>query len=525
MTEMNEAARLNEEAWEIRTENRARAAELAQRALGLALKAKDRDAQIHARIILTDGHSFSMDLDKAQEELEQCLDLLRSDTPGRTLIRVRHQQCYLSFQKGELSNVIAHGQQMLDCIKGRGHAQERAWALQTMGIAYQRLGDPYRALISYREAETYIVKQGVKNHISNIRMSIGAALAELGQKEEALQMLDEALNLRLSIGGDFHTGLILGNMAKVLHQLGQYTKALPRWDEAVAYFQKAKGMQFWAQAIAGKADTLCQLKRSDDAVALLLEVIPETASLPVSFRINLLLSLSRAQADLMQWEASLHSLNSTAELLTVSIDHTQHVELHSGYHLAFKAMGDCTSALRHHEQMLLHRDRSLNDLSMARMAEWKALYQLDRMKEDSDALTKENVSLRKALDRLRADHGQLIDRSERCMQLSKEMLGHMPPQYAGRFARLLRSTERQFSATDADSTIRDRIAKVHPTLTASELRVCGMVALGWSGKEIADRMSITVKGVDKHRSAVRKKLALPKSVTLQVYLEGLSRRV
>jgi DNA-binding NarL/FixJ family response regulator len=105
------------------------------------------------------------------------------------------------------------------------------------------------------------------------------------------------------------------------------------------------------------------------------------------------------------------------------------------------------------------------------------------------------------------------------------MLGHMPAQHAGRFARLLRSTEQQFNDTDADSTIRDRIAKVHPTLTATELRVSGMVALGWSGKEIADRMGITVKGVDKHRSAVRKKIALPKSVTLQVYLEGLARRV
>lgn len=111
------------------------------------------------------------------------------------------------------------------------------------------------------------------------------------------------------------------------------------------------------------------------------------------------------------------------------------------------------------------------------------------------------------------------------MQLSKEMLGHIPAQHTGRFSRLLRSTERQHADTDADSTIRDRISKAHPTLTPAELRVCGMVALGWSGKEMADRLGITLKGVDKHRLSIRKKIALPKSVTLQVYLEGLARRL
>jgi DNA-binding CsgD family transcriptional regulator len=42
---------------------------------------------------------------------------------------------------------------------------------------------------------------------------------------------------------------------------------------------------------------------------------------------------------------------------------------------------------------------------------------------------------------------------------------------------------------------------------------------------MADRLGITVKGVDKHRLSIRKKIALPKSVSLQVYLEGLARRV
>ncbi len=517
--------RMNEEAWRIRAKERERAAELANKALEMAISAKDRNSELLARLTLTDGHSFGMQLDQSKQELECCLGLLRSDTPRRALIRLRHQQCYLSFQEGELSEVIMHGQEMLDCIKGRGYADERAWALLTMGIAYQRLGDPYRALTSYREAETIIEKQGEKNHISNIRMSIGAALGELGRKEEALEMFEEALNLRLTIGGGFHTGLILGNIAKILHQLGRYAKALPRWDEAEGYFMEAKGMQFWAQTIAGKADTLREMKRSNDAVALLLAVLPETTSLTRPLQVGLHLSLSRAYADLMQWEDSLNSLKHAAEMLTESTDHTQHVELHSGFHLAYKSLGDTTLALHHHEQMLHHREKSLNELSTARLAEWKALYQVDRLRHQTDVLAAENVRLKESLDQLRADHDQLVNSSERCMQLSKEMLGHIPAQHTGRFTRLLRSTERQHADTDADSTIRDRISKAHPTLTPAELRVCGMVALGWSGKEMADRLGITLKGVDKHRLSIRKKIALPKSVTLQVYLEGLARRL
>lgn len=523
MSNSKEISLLNTEAWRLRTTERAKADELARQALNMAEIQKLKNEALLARLTLAAGANFRMELDLAETHLDRVHNALHNDTPRQIVARHFHQRCYLHFQRSEFSKVIESGQAMMEYINGKGLEDERAWVLQTMGIVYQRLGNSHQAMESYRSAETLVVKLGDKSQLSNIKMSIGTSLAELGKKTEALQILQEALNIRLALGGDFHSGMIIGNMAKIYHQLGDYAKALLRWTEAVDYLKQAGGMPLWAQAMAGRADTLRAMKCLLEAEEQLKLAITEAKAIPASIQINLYLSLSRVFSDGDKWSDSVKSLQSAEKLMDETTDHSQRVELHSGYHLAYKSLYDIGAALHHHEQMTLHRERHLNEQSVSKLAEWETLYQIERLRERDEALTQKTTELQDALKHVSNGQEALLAKLANYDVLLDEMLQSIPVKAKGRFTRLLRAARKTSDDNNDDQLIQLRISETHPSLSPTELRTCSMIVHGWSSKEIADRSGTSLKNIEKHRSAIRKKVAIPRSVSLQIYLAGLTK--
>lgn len=523
MTNSKEVSDLNNEAWRLRTTERGRADELARQALNLAEHQKNKNEALLARLTLSAGANFRMELDQAEVHLEMVHDAITNDTPRKVVARHFHQRCYLHFQRGEFSKVIENGQAMMDFISGKGLEDERAWVLQTMGIVYQRLGNSHQAMESYRNAELLVVKLGDKSQLSNIKMSIGTSLAEFGKKTEALEILQDALNIRLALGGDFHSGMIIGNMAKIYHQIGDYSKALLRWTEAVDYLKKAGGMPLWAQAMAGRGDTLRAMNCLAEAEEQLKLAIAEAKDVPAPIRINLHLSLSRVFADDEKWNESVRSLQSAEALMDDTTDHSQRVELHAGFHLAYKSLYDIGAALHHHEQMTFHRERHLNEQSVSKLAEWETLYQMERLRERDEKLTQQTAQLQDAFKDISNEQEKLVAQLANYDVLIDEMLESIPAKTKGRFTGLIRAARKTTDDSNSDQLIQLRISETHPALTPKELRTCSMIVHGWSSKEISDRSGTSLKNIEKHRGAIRKKVAIPRSVSLQVYLSGLAK--
>ena len=55
-----------------------------------------------------------------------------------------------------------------------------------------------------------------------------------------------------------------------------------------------------------------------------------------------------------------------------------------------------------------------------------------------------------------------------------------------------------------------------PQITESELRICNLIKMSFSASEIADILSITIRGVEQHRYRIRKKLNLKSDLTIFV---------
>lgn len=523
MSRSKEIAELNEQAWKLKEKDRDKAFELASQALKIAEVGKDNTGAIIARLTLADVACFRMELDAAEEHIAYVQSKAGRSIPRKIMVRLYHQQCYLLYQRSAFLDLIEKGHEMLEFIDEKGFEKQRAWVCATMGMAYQRLGNGMLALESYRKAEVLLADLDDLGAFSNIKMSIGTALAELGKRTEALEMLQESLNARLAVGGDFHGGMILGNMAKIQSQLGGHSKALQRWTESIDYLKRAGGMPLWAQAIAGKADTLRQMKRFPEAEEQLLLAIAEAKDAPAPIKINLYLPLSRIYMDEARWDESETTLISVQELMNEGIGHTLQVELHSGFYTVYKAKNDYQKALYHHEQMTIHREKHLNDQSVTQLAEWETRYQMERLRIKDEKLTQKTGELETLYKTTSVENDILLDKLANYDVLLDEMLGKLPDAHKGRFARLVRAARKENMEQDSDQLVQNRIAEKHPDLTPAELRTCGMIVHGWSSKEISDRTRTSLKNIEKHRGAIRKKTGIPRSVSLQVYLSGVAK--
>lgn len=524
MSKARDIARLNEEAWQSQEKDKSKAKELAEKAFALAEKCNDQNQMMLARLTLAQVANFRMELDDAMAHIEFVGNLITRNTPKRIRGRYHQQRCYYFYQNSLFQDLIEEGHKALEIVNSTGLEKQRVWVLSTMGMAYQRLGNGNLALESYRQAEELIKDFDDAGALSNIRMSMGTALAELGRKAEGLAMFEESLNARLAYGGDFYCGIILGNIANLQTQMGDHAKALSRWADAIDYLKKSGGMPLWAQAMGGRADTLRQLNRLPEAEEQLAEAIVAAKDLPHPIRVNLYLSLARVHADAQRWDESIESLRSAQELMddkTTGL--TQWVDLHKAYHFAYRSKGDMESALHHHEQMLHFKEKHLNDQSVSKLAEWEALYQMERLREKDEKLIRKTVELEELLKTTSNERTVLLNKLASYDVLLDEMLDRMPVKEKGRFSQLVRTARKSNVEQDSDQIIQNRISEKHPELSPSELRMCNMIVSGWTSKEMSDRSGTSIKTVEKHRMAIRRKAAIPRSVSLEVYLKGIAK--
>lgn len=526
MATLEEIKTLNNEAWSYREKDRGKAKELAQQAFELAEKAKEKNEAFLARMTLSQVANFRMELDEAEKHIQYVFERISEKTPRKTVVRYYHQRCFNYYQRSQFTDLIESGHKMLEFINDDGFENHRSWVLSTMGMAYQRLGNANLALESYRQAEILVHQLKDQGLLSNIKMSMGTALAELGKKQESLEIFEEALNERLAVGGDFHAGITLANMAKVLSQVGEHSKALLRWSDAIDYLKKAGGMPLWAQGVAGRADTLRQMNRLEEAEAEMTQLIDGAKDLPAPIQINLYLSLSRVYADAEKWNDSIESLKLAEALMddkTTGL--SQRVELHQGFHLAYRLLDEIALALHHHEEMARCNQKHLNEQSVTKLAEWEALYQMERLRDKDEKLLQKTAELEELYNTTSSEKEILHDKLASYEVLLDEMLSKLPVEDKGRFSRLVRAARKSNAEQDSDQLIQNRITEKHPELTPAELRTCSMIVHGWSSKEISDRTGTSLKNIEKHRSSIRKKAGIPRSVSLQVYLSGLANAV
>jgi DNA-binding CsgD family transcriptional regulator len=71
-----------------------------------------------------------------------------------------------------------------------------------------------------------------------------------------------------------------------------------------------------------------------------------------------------------------------------------------------------------------------------------------------------------------------------------------------------------------DSNFNQAMMKKHPELTSNDLRICALIRINLTTKEIASLLNISVRGVEQSRYRLKKRLGLGSEENLVKYITG-----
>jgi tetratricopeptide (TPR) repeat protein/DNA-binding CsgD family transcriptional regulator len=379
----------------------------------------------------------------------------------------------------------------------------------TMGIGnvHYLLGDAQIALDYYRRSVDMWTELGDESWAIFSSTNVGRALEDMGRYDEALEHYRTALIRTEEHGPRRFAALCHGDIADVHRLRGEYSAALIHYQRALsileeigdkqhlAHFRGAIGLIYATQTFEGYDP--------DRAEELLLSAI--AVSDEAGFRWILEHDHKRL-SELYQQEGKWQKAHEQTVLY-----YEVKAELHS------------IDAQKKAQQV--EHDRQLAELEKQRaieQAQFEAAEEIHRMKGEQMDRELANATL------------QLLAQTELLSELRHDLLmiaRKIPPTEPA--ARELRERVKRLPCESVDWEKFDaQFRQVHPEfvrtltkrapdLTPTEIRICSMLRMNLKSIEIAQIFCTTEKGVEFHRTNIRRKLGVRREEKLPVVLGAM----
>ncbi len=371
-----------------------------------------------------------------------------------------------------------------------------------------------------------------------ILTELGRALVSLGDAGRGGALGSQALQLQVNPATDHGVDLVHIGVGEIRLRLGEHTDALEHFRAGYDIASERENLRRMGMALAG-IGRLYLIGRETKEAALYLR-----RGLDLHRSIGYKPGIGELSHALGQVELEQGNLAGAARLLKGSLAiarelgmHPLASESHAGLARAFKRRGDLTKALEHLEQAGQFREQAFPRSALGRVAEAMAQYELSRIGEDAAGVGIRDRSFAGVLE---AKEGEitrlsarisaaesLLDSIERELRQGKgagddrdllsRVLQHVRAHRESRGNAGLEVGE-----AFATEFARKLLAR-HADLTPTELRICSLLRLNMSTKEIASMLNVSPHNVDMHRWRLRKKLGLKPRATLVAYLGEIGR--
>lgn len=412
-----------------------------------------------------------------------------------------------------------------------------------IGAVHLANGNDSKALELYQKSYAIIRRFNDVDSIANLLHDIGTCYSKMQRFDEAVEVLKECLALKENYSDEWDVATTLHSLGLAYyyaekHELAlEYTlKALaikerfPERDHSISYTHHSLASIYYYLGDYEKAHTY--VKKS----MVIKQKYKDTDS------------LSRS---MMVLAALYHKSGNTEEAIRLSLETLHFNEEHSinfNNHNLHEHLAEYYESIGEYQQAIVHLRKEkevskafASEVAQRRFEEYSAELQLEmaQYKAQVESLKAQQLQVQvEAKDReLAAQALNLARKNEMLQKLykhiessrSKEMNDTQTLDSVERFIlSSLRSDnawknfEEQFSSTHHGfmATILAR----YPTLATMEIRLCSLLVLNLSTKEIAHILSITPKSVEVYRTRLRKKLAVPGKESLIAFLSALQEK-
>lgn len=509
--------------------------------IGLAFYQKHRFVQheVEVQQLLVDIYISERKLDSARWLLKQ--------TERDWLMHAKGQENpYILHSKANLAEIdgryLEASQQLiiaLGLFEQRGNELDAAVVRLTLADLYTNMKMYAKALQYNKLAYEYFKSKSLDARMLVAGINIASVHKQTGEYQQSLEWNQQNILKAKAMDNQVSLAMIYMNMGNTLNRFGKYDAALAYLDSSLV-ISEALGLRFGIFLYhLNKADVLVKINKPKEAIRLLesvAETMREYASSEITIDYNL--TMHRAYEQLGRFEDALRCYK-ISQSLQDSLDTDAAVR----FMLEWEGLMEKERGAREIVQ--------LNEaVARGRFQTWMVLvgslavilvlffwirmryrvYKLKRQLIEADQL-RLMAELASKNKELASKAIQSAAIGETLTEVSKKVSWLIPRvgrDGADKLSQILKDLEIRNTTTewkDVDMKFAQvhehffkRLYEICPNLTPSEIKLCGLLRLNMTSKEIALLTNRSVATIDNSRTVIRKKLGLPPEDSLTKYL-------
>jgi tetratricopeptide (TPR) repeat protein/DNA-binding CsgD family transcriptional regulator len=511
---------------------------LARRALGIATKSGARLAEGRAHHLIGQAEVFLGNYDAGMERMEHGRRIF-AELGDRAWLATSHNGIgALHYRTGDLRNALATLSEGL-AIAGEMDILARVMLRGNIALVYRDLGD-YEG--SLRILLELLAEQDEENHLTRSQLfdSIATVYATLHDLDNCIAYQHRSLDAARRAGYAYGEAMALGNLGAAHNDAGR-----PR--EALEFLARALEICRELDDAEGAARALHNIGVSHEAMGeyatalryLRLALKSDPAGVRTGSRGHSLAMIGAIERKRGEYGAALRS-SEKALAIAVAIDDIElEYDMHNQLSLIHEAMGNHPEALRHCREYAAKKERVGSEKMRRAVAELQIRFDVEEAAREreiyrlkSEGLERELLNKSRELTSMAL---RLVERGE-VLDTVKAGLRQVLMVQNGSAHPLLHAVLRQvdtsahadidWSAFESQFTqvhpdfIRN-LSERHPQLTPAELKICALMKINLSTKEMANLLCLSVRNIENHRYRIRKKLGLDPAASLGSHIASL----
>jgi tetratricopeptide (TPR) repeat protein len=503
----------------------------AQRALKLSEQVDLKDRSISSLNNLGFLHLMSGDHKKALTEYKKGLkiSLSQEDSMGIAIAynNLGNYYSYRGFKDMALEYYILS----LRIKERNGTKREIAVNYTNIGIIYDEQGKFEKALDYYLKALSIKNELNDKRGIALVSSNLGGLYYDQGKFKKAKNYYQSSLDIYQNTDDKRGLSEVLSPMAEILFRQGEIKIAFE-------YLERAHGMNDELKSYVGLNQTsltysyffksMGQQKKALHHAGMALSYAQQSGDMKAE--IDSWMKLSKIHESMGNYKTALKAERTSTRMKDslIHLENTRYIEkLQVEYEAELK---DRKLLLQNKDIILLNKDKKIRLYLIIGLVVlfvlifWVLYSRNKRLRQTKENLNKEVKLKNKELVSFTM---QTVQKNEQLQELREKIKVELDD--SNQFKRVdsffnsIQNSDNDWDEfklrfEQVDQEFSKRLKLQFPSLTNTDLRICTLIRLKLSSKEIANMLSITHDSVNTSRYRIRKKLLLTKEEDLTAFI-------
>jgi len=510
---------------------------IAERAVELFGELGDRYSQGVILYQMCGAARNRFDNDLARRYIDHALAIFQEEGTEKSIAACYNKIGKIHADQGDHVTALEYLRRALEMNERLGERGGVAVDLNSIGIVYH-------AMSNYDRALEYMLKGlAVNEEIGNVKelgrqlLDVGHLYLDLKDYDRALKHLNRAYTIAQELGDRQQMSKLLHNIGTIYSEQGEYDRALEAFHEALAVkeeFGDKRGVANALNNIGNIHQHLGDYTRAFDYYRRSLAIKEEVGNGEAIVRT--LMNIGSAYIACDDIPAALEVLDRGLRIYVEGKQKPLYRNLHRNFADAYKKLGDFERALEHFEQYATLDREIFDEASAKRLHELGVIFEVERAEREARILRLTNERLEQEIEfkkkELTTSALYLTQKNETLREVRRRIetiMNESDVGVAGRLRSLATEIEQAVNTEDYWATFEKQFKQVHsdfleilaeryPKLTPTELKVCALIKIDLSTKEIAQILNAEARSVEKYRQRIRKKLMLRQDENLGAFL-------